>query len=163
MAANATFHWLRVQTFCYATEDEELVHDTFAYMVGTEDFEVDIAEGEHGNRTIIMQHDMTKQKEFLALFERFPQDVLDGIVEDLDNRIDEDCFFYIRVDKQKAVQGVYEIAHHGDVVAVTGKVVSHPAKKEVAMRNARAFFSGITPSGVLPPQHPDPVQPSPRG
>ena len=60
-----------------------------------------------------------------------------------DNRIDEDCVFYMRLDKQKAVTGTYEVAHHGDVIAITGKVQSHPARKEVAERVLTDFLSGL--------------------
>ena len=51
--------------------------------------------------------------------------------------------FYIRLDKQKAVQGIYEIAHHGDVISIFGKVQAHPAKKEVAVKVMTEFIEGI--------------------
>ena len=49
----------------------------------------------------------------------------------------------MRLDKQKAVTGTYEVAHHGDVIAITGKVQSHPARKEVAERVLTDFLSGL--------------------
>ena len=76
-------------------------------------------------------------------FSKLGANIRDAIVEDIDNRIDEDCVFYIRLDKQKAVQGIYDIAHHGDVISITGKVQSHPARKDVATRNMLAFLEGI--------------------
>ena len=138
-----TFHWLRVQTFCYATERKELIGDTMAELLGTDEFEVDVSEGEHGNTMLILSQRLTKQKEFNALFSKLGANIRDAIVEDIDNRIDEDCVFYIRLDKQKAVQGIYDIAHHGDVISITGKVQSHPARKDVATRNMLAFLEGI--------------------
>ena len=138
-----TFHWLRVQTFCYATERKELIGETMAELLGTDEFEVDVSEGEHGNTMLILSQRLTKQKEFNALFSKLGANIRDAIVEDIDNRIDEDCVFYIRLDKQKAVQGIYDIAHHGDVISITGKVQSHPARKAVATRNMLAFLEGI--------------------
>ena len=44
----ATFHWLRIETFCYATEKEELVSQTFRDLVGTDEFQTDVSESEHG-------------------------------------------------------------------------------------------------------------------
>ena len=61
----------------------------------------------------------------------------------LSRRIDDDCVFYTRLDKQKAVQGIYAVAHHGDVISITGKVASNPAKKEVAIRNMTEFLQKI--------------------
>lgn len=140
-----TFHWIRVQAFCYATENEELLHDTFQTLIGTEEFECDISDGEHGNRTIIFSKEFEKQKEVLPLFVNLGEDMIRIIIDDIDNRIDDDCVFYLRLDKQKAVTGDYRMAHHGDVIAITGKVVSHPARKEIATKNLVTFLSSLLP------------------
>ena len=137
------FHWVRVQTFCYATEKRELLEETMTELLGTDEFEEEISEGEHGNVMTILESRLTKQREFNALFRKLGPEICGWIVEDIDNRIDDDCVFYIRLDKQKAVQGIYEVAHHGDVIAITGKVQAHPAKKEVAVRTLREFLTGF--------------------
>ncbi len=139
-----TFHWLRIQTFCYATEKEELIHDTMAELVGNDEFDCDIGESEHGNRLIVFKKEMTKQKEFIPLFTNLGKSVADKIISDIDRRIDDDCVFYLRLDKQKAVQGEYKVAHHGDVISITGKVASHPAKKEIAVKNMIEFLNSLT-------------------
>ena len=139
----ATFHWLRIETFCYATEKEDLVSDTFRQIAGTDEFQIDISESEHGNQMLILQHMVTKQKEMDALFLRLGKDLMQNFLDDMENRIDEDCVFYTRLDKQKAVQGIYAVAHHGDVISITGKVASNPAKKEVAMRNMTDFLQRL--------------------
>lgn len=140
------FHWVRVQTFCYATEKRELLEETMTELLGTDEFEEEISEGEHGNVMTILEARLTKQREFNALFRKLGPEICGWIVEDIDNRIDDDCVFYIRLDKQKAVQGQYEVAHHGDVVAITGKVQAHPAKKDVAVRTLKEFLTGLDQS-----------------
>ena len=139
----ATFHWLRIETFCYATEKEDLVSETFQQIAGTDEFQTDVSESEHGNQMLIFQHMITKQRDMDALFARLGRDLLQNFLDDLENRIDDDCVFYTRLDKQKAVQGIYAVAHHGDVISITGKVASNPAKKEVAMRNMTEFLQKI--------------------
>lgn len=139
-----TFHWLRVQAFCYSTEKEELIHDVMEELVGNDEFDCDISDGEHGNSMIIFKDEMTKQKEFTGLFTRLGESVRDRLVSDIENRVDEDCVFYLRLDKQKAVAGEYRIAHHGDVISVTGKVASHPARKEIAVKNLTEFLESLT-------------------
>ena len=139
----ATFHWLRIETFCYATEKEDLVSETFQQIAGTDEFQMDISESEHGNQMLILQHMITKQRDMDALFLRLGKDLMQGFLDDMENRIDDDCVFYTRLDKQKAVQGIYAVAHHGDVISITGKVASNPAKKEVAMRNMTEFLQRI--------------------
>ncbi|MBP3385466.1 MAG: exosome protein [Candidatus Methanomethylophilaceae archaeon] len=138
-----TFHWVRVQTFCYATEKRELLEETMTELLGTDEFQEDISEGEHGNIMTILETRLTKQREFNSLFKKLGPEICQWILDDIDNRIDEDCVFYMRLDKQKAVQGIYEVAHHGDVVAITGKVQSHPARKDVAVRVMSDFLTGL--------------------
>ena len=139
----ATFHWLRIETFCYATEKEDLVSETFQQIAGTDEFQMDISESEHGNQMLILQHMITKQRDMDALFLRLGKDLMQNFLDDMENRIDDDCVFYTRLDKQKAVQGIYAVAHHGDVISITGKVASNPAKKEVAMRNMTDFLQRL--------------------
>ena len=140
------FHWVRVQTFCYATEKKELLEETMTELLGTDEFEEEISEGEHGNVMTILEARLTKQREFNALFRKLGPEICGWIVDDIENRIDDDCVFYIRLDKQKAVQGQYEVAHHGDVIAITGKVQAHPAKKDVAVRTLKEFLTGLDQS-----------------
>ena len=139
----ATFHWLRIETFCYATEKEELVSQTFRDLVGTDEFQTDVSEREHGNQMLILQHMATKQREMDEIFSRLGKELLQELSDDLENRIDEDCVFYTRLDKQRAVCGEYRVAHHGDVISITGKVASNPARKEVAMDNMTQFLKKL--------------------
>ncbi len=138
-----TFHWVRVQVFCYATERQELLEETMAELLGTEEFTEDVSEGEHGDTMLILEARLTKQKEYNALFRKLGPEIRSWIKEDVENRVDEDCVFYMRLDKQKAVQGIYEVAHHGDVISITGKIQSHPARKDVAEANIVTFLDSL--------------------
>lgn len=141
---NAVFHWIRVQTFCYATERKELLEEVMEDLLGEADeYSEDESVGEHGNTMTILEARLTHQRQYRTLFENLGPSVREWILDDIEDRIDEDCVFYMRLDKQKAVQGVYEPAHHGDVIAITGKVQSHPARKEVAVRNLKEFLTGL--------------------
>lgn len=141
----ATFHWIRIETFCYATEKEDLVTSTFSELIGTDEFQKDIVESEHGNTMIVLQYMMTKQKEMDALFSKLGAALLEQYLSDLDDRVDDDCVFYTRLDKQKAVCGEYAVAHHGDVISITGKIASNPARKEIAENNMTQFLRKLLP------------------
>lgn len=138
-----TFHWIRVQTFCYATERKELLEEVMEELLGDAEYSEELTESEHGNTMTILEARLTKQRQYRELFERLGPDIRSWILEDMDNRVDDDCMFYVRLDKQKAVLGTYEVAHHGDVIAVTGKIQSHPARKEVAARTLSEFLAGL--------------------
>ncbi|MDR1404012.1 MAG: exosome protein [Candidatus Methanoplasma sp.] len=138
-----TFHWVRVNVFCYATENEELIHDAMTELLGTDEFDCDVTDSEHGNRLIILRSEFSKQRETAPLFQRLGKDLISEIDADLEGRIDDDCVFRLRLDKQELVQGRYRTAHHGNVLSLSGKVVSHPARKEIAVRNMRKFLNSL--------------------
>lgn len=147
------FHWVKVKIVCYATEDEELLHDVMMDLTGAEDdenFDVDISEGLHGNPIVVIDANLTHSKEFTKLFSNIGADVLGEIRDELEDRIDDDCVFYMRLDKQKAVNGEYAVSHTGDVISITAKVVAHPAKKEIAVENAKEFFTRMIESAQAP-------------
>ena len=148
---NTTFHWMRVQTFCYATERKELLEEAMEILLGDADeYSEDESVGEHGNVMTILEARLTHQRQYRNLFVNLGEPVRQWILDDIENRIDDDCVFYIRLYKQKAVQGIYETAHHGDVMAITGKVQSHPARKDVAVRNLKEFLTGMDHSEDSP-------------
>jgi len=137
------FHWVKVRLFCYATEDEERLHELLVNISGMPEPDAEISDGHHGNQMIIFSAELKNDKECAELFKRLGNDIITGILDVLDERIDDDCTFYLRLDKQAAVLGKYETANHGDVVSVTCKIVSHPAKKEVAMNNMATFLRSL--------------------
>ena len=138
-----TFHWVKIRIFCYATEDEEKVHRIIARIAGTDGTDAEISDGHHGNQMIIFSADLKGDAECREMFRRLGKDVVDELVTTVSDRIDDDCTFYMRLDKQAAVSERYEIAHHGDVISVTCKIASHPARKEIAEKNMRIFLEGM--------------------
>ena len=141
-----------MQTFCYATENKELLEQVMEDLLGEADeYSEDESVSEHGNRMAILEARLTHQRQFRRLFQNLGPDVCAWILEDIENRVDDDCMFYLRLDKQAAVLGRYEPAHHGDVIAVTGKVQAHPARKDVAVSALRGFLEDLAHSTSDPP------------
>ena len=140
---SGAFHWVRVRLFCYATEDEAKLTEVMNTLTGDVGFETEVSEGHHGNLMTIFSADITKKRESESLFSHLGSKLIEQIREQLDERIDDDCVFYLRLDKQMAVCGSYEIAHHGDVLSVTAKVIAHPAKKDVAVKRMNEFLQTL--------------------
>ena len=137
-----TFHWIRIRLFCYSTEKTERLEEVLEELTGTSEFSREITEGHHGNPIKILDCELTKEPEAKRLFTKLSP-VLDDIREGLEEKVDHDCVFYMRLDKQKAVLNEYAIAHHGDVISITGKLVSHPARKDIAVANLTSFLNSI--------------------
>jgi len=138
-----TFHWIKVRLFCHSTENDEVLEEVMTNLIGSDEFSIEISEGHHGNLMLIFDAELTKEKESVALFSNLGKPVIQYILDNIGDRIDDDCVFYLRLDKQKAVLGEYDIAHHGDVISVTAKVVSHPARKNIAEENLKEFLLRI--------------------
>ena len=132
---------------CYATENEDLIHDVMMELTGADDecFDVDISEGLHGNPITVIDVNLRHSKEFERLFRNIGAGPLQDVLDNIEDRVDDDCILYMRIDKQKAVGGIYEISHSGDVISITAKVVAHPAKKEIAVENARQYLTRMIP------------------
>ena len=139
----STFHWIRVKAICYATEDEDIICDTVSELAGTEELDIDISEGLHNNPLTVVDANLSKNKEYSTLFTNLGEDIVRQILDDLEQRVDDDCVFYMRLDKQKAVCGEYEISHGGDVISITAKIMAHPAKKEVALGIIRDYLNQL--------------------
>ena len=149
----SAFHWVKVKAVCYATENEDLIHDVMMELTGADDecFDVDISEGLHGNPITVIDVNLRHSKEFERLFRNIGVGPLQDVLDNIEDRVDDDCILYMRIDKQKAVGGIYEISHSGDVISITAKVVAHPAKKEIAVENARQYLTRmVLPSGQAP-------------
>jgi hypothetical protein len=57
----------------------------------------------------------------------------DRLLDELEDRIDDNCAFYIGLDKQVAYKGTVEL---GDGLMLRGKVEAYPAKKARAIETA---------------------------
>mgnify|MGYP000843897157 FL=1 len=138
-----TFHWVDVMTICHATEREELLLEVMEALTGEGNVTLEETEGHFGNRIAILSAKISREKDAEHLFSALGPELLAGLAGELEERIDDDCTFYLRLDKQKAVQGIYAASCGGDVVSVTGKIVSHPARKAKAVAAMETFLSNI--------------------
>ena len=71
-------------------------------------------------------------KEFLSnLLEKLSPDTKDLILKQLDSRIDDECKFFLRFDKQKLLEEDYLwLTDKGDCYHIAVTVAAFPAKKE---------------------------------
>lgn len=141
-----TFRWIKARVMIYATEDRERVTKMFSELVGTDEYKEDLVEGELGNITVILEATLTKQKEFDHLFGKFELEDVEWILTEVEDRIDEECTFYLRLDKQEAMSESYVIGSGGDVISLTCKVASYPAKRELAIDILKEYLNSLNRS-----------------
>jgi RNA binding exosome subunit len=140
--ASVPFHYVDLRTFCYATEDDKRVEDALGTFL-PEDFEVERAEttGHHGDRIVVLSARVERADEVrhvLAKLSELPD--VETLIDELDQRVDDNCAFFVQLDKQAAFRGEVRL---GDGLTLRAKVEAYPAKKEAAVENAREALEDV--------------------
>ncbi|TQQ79820.1 RNA-binding protein [Halonotius terrestris] len=130
------FHYIDLRTFCYATEDEKRVEEALRQFL-PEEFEIDRVEntGHHGDRIVILSARVETADGMRVVLDQLAAlDAIDRVLEELDERVDDNCSFFLRLDKQAAFNGLVRL---GEGITLRAKVEAYPAKHEKAVANAR--------------------------
>jgi RNA binding exosome subunit len=138
--ASVPFHYVDLRAFCYATEDEKRVEGALRTVL-PEEFPVERAEseGHHGDRIVVLSARVKNADGIRHVLDRVMElDDIDVIVGELDDRVTENCEFFVHLDKQAAFSGEAEL---GEGITFRAKVEAYPAKKEAAVENARGALT----------------------
>ncbi len=139
------FHYIDLRAFSYVTEDEQRVEDALRQFL-PEEFELDRAtsEGHYGDRILILSARVENAKGIRTVLETvgdLADEEFARIEAELEERVTENCEFFLTLDKQAAYGG--EIAL-GDGITLRGKVEAYPAKKEHALENVEETLSDVS-------------------
>ncbi|WP_066416258.1 RNA-binding protein [Halorubrum aethiopicum] len=136
------FHYVDLRAFSYATEDEKRVEEALRSLL-PEGAELDRVEnvGHHGDRIVVLSARIERADGMRHVLDRIAElDDLDRVLAELDQRVDDNCALFMRLDKQAAFRGEIEL---GPGITVRAKVEAYPAKKEAAVENARETLSRL--------------------
>ncbi len=143
-------HHVRLTTFIHATEDEDKVLEAIGTLipeeVDEEDVIFDIAEtsGYFGNPIKVVNVEIKRSKAVRAflreLRELLSEDDRRYLLENLDEKVDEEGTLYIRFSKQKAYLGELEIDEGEDVIQVRIKVKAFPMRKEAVIKAVKEWL-----------------------
>jgi len=136
--ASAPFHYVDLRAFCYATEDEQRVRAALATLLPEEtDLQRVENEGYHEDRIVTLSARLENADGVRYVLDRLT-DLTDAeydrLLDELDERVDDNCSLFLTLDKQAASGGRVEL---GDGITLRAKVEAYPAKRETAIENAR--------------------------
>jgi RNA binding exosome subunit len=140
--ASVPFHYVDVRAFCYATEDERRVETALRTLL-PEDTEIDRteSEGHHGDRIVVRSARVENADGIRHVLSRLASAPEFGrILDELDDRVDENCSLFVRLDKQAAFRGEVRL---GPGITLRAKVEAYPAEQETAVENAREAFADL--------------------
>ncbi|EFW90375.1 hypothetical protein ZOD2009_19998 [Haladaptatus paucihalophilus DX253] len=138
--ASVPFHYIDLRAFCYATEDDQRVEDALrAYLPEDAEIERMKSEGHLGDRILILSARVENADEMRHILGRLRElDDIEDLRDELDQRVDDNCSFFVSLDKQAAYRDEIEL---GDGITLRAKVEAYPAKKDAAVENARKALS----------------------
>lgn len=132
-------HNISYRLMVYGTEDEEKVIEALRNVIPGAIPERESAEGYHGNPITVLRGRLDRRRALREFMEKFTE-VFRGRMDELEDRFDENGNLFLRLDKQKAFEGVWEPVRHGDAIHLKIKVEAYPAKREVAVENIRKIL-----------------------
>ena len=132
------FHWVEVRAFCHGTEEEDRVLAAVHTIMPDVEPRREPLAGHFGTPLLILTARVAGSADTRAAWARI-LDALgkDEILRGLDERLDEDGVYHLRLDKQKAFLGRIEVATGTDVVAFRAKVAAFPKKPEIVLEVLR--------------------------
>lgn len=136
-----TFHYIEFKAFCHATEDPDKVISAMENAAQHElEIESDEAEGYYGNQIIILESQISRNREMDLFFDSLPQTVIQDLLDSLERRIDERCNFYFRLDKEKTYDEELVLTEGENAVKVRARVESYPSKRETAVKKMNEYL-----------------------
>lgn len=138
------FHYFDLRAFCYVTEDDKRVEDALRTFL-PEEFELQRveSEGHHGDRILVLSARVEKADQMRTVLESLgdlADEELARVRDELDERVNENCAFFLTLDKQAAYNGEVTL---GDGITLRGKVEAYPAKRESAIENAQEVIEEL--------------------
>lgn len=129
---------------CHATEDEEKVRMAFSFITGVEKPRETRGEGYHGNPIMIYTATLEGSAKIAEFWRRVGESgQLERILENLEERVDDECNLHVRFSKQEAFEGRIVVAAHGDVISLKAKIAAYPAKREKALEISRSYLQEV--------------------
>ncbi|MFB6136018.1 MAG: RNA-binding protein [Halobacteriaceae archaeon] len=134
--SSVPFHYIDLRTFGYETEDAKRVRAALERLLPEDaDVEREETEGHHGDRILVLSARVDRADEMRHVLSQLRGSAdLDRVRSELDQRVDDNCSLFVRLDKQAAYRG--EVAL-GDGITLRAKVEAYPAKHDAAVENAR--------------------------
>jgi hypothetical protein len=147
-----SFSEVRLRALSHATEDECRVRQALDFASGGAHVDVRVTNGHHGNRITVMESRITGRKDVDAFFARLSASrLIEELALRLDDKLGNDLWLCIRLDKQEAYAGRLANDAGGDVIHVRARAAAYPATMENARRLVGEYLSSLADKQQMEP------------
>jgi RNA binding exosome subunit len=136
-------HSITLRAICAATESEEKVKSALSLFIYGNEIETISTEGHFGNTITILSSTMGGKdcNQFIELLTSELSELeLERLKAETGERIDDDCNYHLRFDKQAAYTGIVKLATTSDIIDARIKIKSYPAQRDKAIAIADTIF-----------------------
>jgi RNA binding exosome subunit len=136
-------HYITFRASVQATESDDRVKSALSLFLFDNKINETQTEGHFGNPITLLQGQI-KGKDCTRFIDILKSSLPEYEIEKLRNerceRIDDDCCFHIRFDKQAAFKGKVQLATTTDTIIAKIKLKAYPAHREKAIEAAEELF-----------------------
>lgn len=134
-------HYIDLRAFSYATEDEpRVVRALGTFLPEPVEVEREATTGHHGDRIVVLSARVESADGVRHVLDRLRElDDFEAVLDEVDDRVDDDCSFHLSLDKQAAYRGDVS---RGRGIQLRAKVEAYPARRPAAVENARIALTG---------------------
>ena len=142
-------HTITLSCFVKKGEDEESLRQALIGMVPL-DLELEkikvhktVAEG-FENKIIILEITLEKESHTTKFIDHLKKELGSAQCETIasqENRVDDECYFYLRLDKKKLLEKKYVVTDSGDCIHVKMSIAAFPKKREAAVAVVKKIFA----------------------
>jgi RNA binding exosome subunit len=144
MSSKPPFLKIHLRAMAQATEAEERVGHAMFFATEFKDISATRTKGHFGNPITIFEAELSKSGDMRSLLKKLDEaGILAQIIEQVEQRLDEDCVLHFRLDKQKAYAEVLALADSRDIIDVGMKVAAYPARREIALEAILDWIEGL--------------------
>lgn len=136
------FHYVDLRTFCYATEDERRVEQALRTFL-PEEYPIERveSEGHFGDRILVLSARVENADDVRYVLSQLSNLTdFDRVRDEFEDRVADDCSFFLRLDKQAASRNRVEL---GEGITLRGKIEAYPAKKSIAVENVSEALANL--------------------
>lgn len=131
-------HNIKFRVFVYENEDVDELSQAILNILPEAEIEAEEAEGLTEDKIIILSGTVSKKRYTKEFFNLLLESVdLDKLNDDLERKMDEKGNWFLRFDKEDALDEKMTIKDSGDSIHLKIKIAAYPAKKEIAVDKVR--------------------------
>ena len=131
-------HNIKFRAFVYENESIDEITQSILNILPEADIEAEEAEGLLEDKIIILSGVVSKKRYTKTFFKTLLDSVdLEKLNDDLELKIDEKGNWFLRFDKDDALDEKWTILDKGDAIHLKVKIAAFPAKKQIAVDRVR--------------------------